>query len=172
MIYLIDIDGTIADCSHRMHFIDHNTFVTWVAKTNLPPNASDGKNWHFESNWDAFFKACVDDKPIQPVIELVKCLQSQIVYITGRSDLVRFETQDWLAKHDLPITPLYMRRQGDHRPDDVVKSELLTLMFFDFSKGGTEIELHELIAFEDRTRVVEMYRSRGIRCFQVADGNF
>jgi hypothetical protein len=59
-----------------------------------------------------------------------------------------------------------MRKSGDHREDHVVKGELLDQILKDR-------HLSELGAvFEDRQQVVDMYRERGLRVFQVAPGNF
>ena len=76
----------------------------------------------------------------------------------------------WLAEHtsfmahDLE-TCLTMRQEGDHRPDDIVKREWLD--------GMLEDDRRRLVAtFDDRDRVVMMWRAAGIPCFQVAPGDF
>lgn len=147
MIYIFDIDGTLADISHRLHFI------TEEAK-----------------DWDTFYKACVDDTPIFEVITVARALHEAgaiIVYSTGRSTLVYNETVEWLKKWRLPNPQrVYMRPDGDHQEDSVVKSTLLNMINADYASeklGGI---------FEDRQQVVDMYRARGIRVFQVAKGDF
>lgn len=148
-IYLVDIDGTVADLSHRL----------WMIKTDPP-------------DWDGFFAACSEDAPIVPVIHTVRTLGlagADIVFISGRSDATQNATTDWLLTHGLTmIDGLYMRKAGDHRPDNIVKSELLDQFLKD--RGITESDI--TAAFEDRDQVVKMYRDRGVRVFQVADGNF
>jgi putative acid phosphatase of HAD superfamily subfamily IIIB len=143
--YLFDIDGTIADISHRLHHIQKTP-----------------------KDWRSFFAACVDDAPIPHIIALLLRLYSSgahIVLVSGRSDECRNQTRDWLHLQSIPtICPLYMRAAGDHRPDHVVKSELLDRIFSD---GYLPI-----IVFEDRDQVVQMWRDRGIPCAQVAGGNF
>lgn len=141
--YVFDIDGTLADCSHRLKHI-----------RDTP------------KDWRAFFAACSDDQPIQHVIDLASALAdfSDIIYVSGRSDECREATEMWLAKHMLPIGPLYMRKAGDHRDDDILKAELLDAVMAD---GWAPI-----MAFDDRDRVVKMWRGRGVPCAQVADGNF
>ena len=57
-----------------------------------------------------------------------------------------------------------MRKAGDYRPDAKVKEELLTQVKAD----GYE----PILAFEDRERVVDMWRRNGIQCCQVAPGDF
>ncbi len=153
MIYIFDIDGTLADLSHRLHLI--------TRKPDHTPNAAD---------WRAFFAACPNDKPIDEVIRVARILWDAgygIVLISGRSDEVEAATTSWLVKHDVQFSGLYMRKQGDHREDSVVKSELLDQLIKD-RPGGVEIGG----VFEDRKQVVDMYRARGLRVFQVADGNF
>lgn len=142
--YIFDIDGTLADCSHRLHHIH-------------PRPAKD---------WRAYFAACLDDTPIPHIIELTWILEGKaaIVLVSGRSDECREATIQWLDKHEVPFQALYMRKAGDHRNDDILKSELLDKVLAD---GWRPI-----MAFDDRDRVVKMWRERGIPCAQVAEGNF
>ena len=147
MLYIFDIDGTLADITHRLHFISGET-----------------KDWH------AFYKACYNDAPIFEVISIARALDAaghRLVYATGRSTDIWEETQAWLRKHRVPqFNRIYMRPDGDHREDSVVKSELLDQINKDYANeklGGI---------FEDRQQVVAMYRARGLRVFQVAKGDF
>lgn len=146
MIYLIDIDGTLANIEHRLHFIQQKP-----------------------ADWPGFFKACPGDTPIEEVIEVCKSLTSygnSLIMVTGRSDEVRKETEDWLLKHGVLFNNLLMRKAGDYREDFIVKCELLDQIL-------KERDLGEIGGvFEDRQQVVDMFRARGLRVFQVAPGNF
>jgi hypothetical protein len=146
MIYIFDIDGTLADCSHRLHFIQEKP-----------------------AKWPEFFEACVRDKPIQDVIRICQILgrDNKVMLVTGRSDECEEATIDWLHLHFVPFTSLYMRSKGDHREDSIVKAELLANIAADW-----EEDLPIVGVFEDRKQVVEMYRAKGLIVFQVADGNF
>lgn len=149
MIYIFDIDQTLADNSHRLHFIQGET-----------------------KDWEGFHAAQGDDKPIWETITVARALFSagqQLVYSTGRM-LTGYEvTQKWLYKYRLPgAQRIYMRPVGDHREDFVVKSELLDKIFADYGAGLAGYGG----AFEDRQQVVDMYRARGLRVFQVAKGNY
>ncbi len=142
--YLFDIDGTLADLSHRLHHIQKDP-----------------------KDWDAFFSACPDDAPIEPICELARALSSAapIILVSGRSERVRMQTDFWIkVRAQVLFSALYMRRDGDHRPDNEVKSDLLDQILADGYRP--------IMAFEDRTSVVRFWRSRGIPCAQVADGNF
>ena len=74
-IVLFDLDGTLGLIQHRGHFIQ-------------------GKR----RNWRAFFAACADDVPNQPVIETLRvhAARHRIWITSGRSDEVRAETEAWL----------------------------------------------------------------------------
>lgn len=142
--YLFDIDGTIADLSHRLCHIQKTP-----------------------KDWPAFFASCSNDAPIPHIIELAKDVfgaGASVVYVSGRSDECRDATQDWLINHGLPPGRLYMRKAGDHRPDNIVKAELLEQVRADGYRPT--------MAFEDRDQVVAMWRELGIPCAQVAEGNF
>ena len=146
MIYIFDIDGTLADLSHRLHFIQSKP-----------------------SNWTAFFAACYKDTPIQEVVMTARLLHetgAKIVMVSGRSDEVQVQTADWFREHGVPCDVLYMREQGDHREDAVVKAELLADVIADDPENSI------VAIFEDRKQVVAMYRSKGLRVFQVAEGDF
>lgn len=147
MVYIVDIDGTLADLSHRAHFIEQN-----------PPD------------WDGFYAACGNDTPIDKVIDTVRALQragAEIFLLTGRSDVCRLQTIKWVNKHvNITYSLLLMRKEGDHREDTIVKSEMLDVIL------GIR-QLKDIYgAFEDRKQVVDMYRKRGLKVFQVADGDF
>jgi hypothetical protein len=140
--YLMDIDGTLADISHRLHYIQKDP-----------------------KDWDGFFDACSGDAPIGHMIDLCRSLAqfSPIVFVSGRSERCRADTKTWLDEYSL-YGDLYMRKDGDHRPDYQVKKELLDRIRAD----GFEPRM----VFEDRAQVVEMWRENGIPCAQVAEGNY
>lgn len=141
--FLIDIDGTVANGDHRLHHIQKE------------PKA-----------WDDYFLACGDDSPIEHMHAVITALSDhvQIVYVSGRSDMVRQQTIDWLDRHGFPCDALYMRKQGDHENDDTLKIKLLAQLRAD----GFE----PIMAFDDRNRVVKAWRAAGVPCAQVAEGDF
>jgi hypothetical protein len=144
MIYIFDIDGTLADISHRLHFIQEKP-----------------------ADWRGFFVACPEDKPISEVIEIAKALapRHSIKLITGRSDEIEQQTSLWLNQQGIFFSDLLMRKSGDHREDSVVKAELLDRLLTYATEPIAGV-------FEDRKQVVDMYRAKGLRVFQVAEGDF
>ena len=144
---VLDIDGTLANGEHRLHLIQ-----------------SDPKNW------DAYFDACYGDEPIAHMQQIVEALEAKFVtvFVSGRAERCRGATEAWLRQHKFYsgryTFRLYMRPDGDHRNDDVLKIELL---------GQLRAEGFEpIMAFDDRNRVVKAWREAGIPCAQVADGDF
>jgi predicted kinase len=108
-----------------------------------------------------------EDKPNQPIIELIDSLDLvEIIFISGRDEVCRQSTLDWIdANHTMYRDPiLLMRPQGDTCKDSVVKRELFDQHIRD--KYYVEFVL------DDRDQVVQMWRSLGLTCLQVADGDF
>lgn len=150
-LYIFDIDGTIALNDHRKHILEEQ---------------------HDSQRWRRFYAAVDKDAPCAAVIATMEALRrfADVWLFSGRSDECRDKTVAWLAEHTSFMsweldTALMMRQAGDTRPDDVVKREWLDGM------------LHEdrrrlVAAFDDRDRVVQMWRDAGVPCFQVAPGAF
>ncbi len=136
-IVIVDIDGTIADVRHRLHHIKGPR----------------------KKNWKAFFEAMDRDTPIEAIIEQVHELEKDhdIIVVTGRPDHYRRRTEKWLLKHGIRYLRLFMRPDGDHRPDYTVKAEVLR----EFSKGQI------VLAIDDRGPVCDMWEQNGIRCIRV-----
>lgn len=145
MIFIFDLDGTLANIDHRLHYIQGEV-----------------------KNWDGFFASCVDDKPIENTIEVLNSLHScsfKIWIMTGRSDIVEAETHDWLYLNDVNYDRLIMRKEGDHQPDVMLKEGWLN-KYFPINNN------HLMGVFEDRKSVVDMWRRNGVLCYQVASGEF
>lgn len=140
-VFIFDIDGTLSDCSHRLHFIQRNP-----------------------ADWDSFYSQCLHDAPKVDVCRVCRELSYPVIYITGRTQDVRKETDKWLTFNDLPHGMLFMRPAGDHRPDYELKREI----YEKYIKDRYDV----VGVFEDRNQVVEMWRELGLTCFQVASGDY
>ena len=150
---ICDLDGTIADLSNRLPFIqDENG-----KKLDNP-------------DWESFYMACGDDKPIKAIIDLVEevSVNYKIVFVTGRNTICAGRTINWLYRifgEDFKFG-LLMRYQEDYRPDTEVKPDLLK----DYLKDFPETEIAFIL--EDRNSMVKKWRELGYICLQVAEGNF
>lgn len=132
--YIVDVDGTLAHMN--------------------------GKRGPFE--WE---KVGVDD-PDWSVIYTIKHLQPKhkIIIMSGRDEVCRKATEEWLHSHGIVFDVLLMRKHEDNRPDTIIKDEL----FEEHIAGKYNV----VAAFDDRDVVVDMWRKKGVKCFQVERGDF
>lgn len=151
-LYIFDLDGTLADTQHRLHYLD---------------NKKDPDRWR------RFYRACHLDSPISDTIKTFKTLSvtADIQIWTGRSDEVKEQTMDWLFWYVISVhrdhisSILKMRKEGDYTPDHILKKSWLESMSLE--------DRRRLVAvFEDRASVVQMWRDNGVTCYQVAKGDF
>lgn len=159
---IVDIDGTVADLTHRLRHIQV---------------AEGGKK-----DWDSFFDPALvrQDKPIRPIIRLLWALQHQDAtrfwFVSGRPDSLRETTAEWLFDHIKKPTlqsvryftyeGLIMRRTGDHRPDHLVKREL----YLNVLRQMEVTPETTLFVLDDRKQVVDMWRGQGFKVLQVEEG--
>jgi hypothetical protein len=96
----VDIDGVVADVRHRLRHIEGR-----------------------RKDWDAFFAAAVDDPPHLEGVNLVGKLtvDHDVLFLTGRPERLRADTERWLERHGLGGHRLAMRSDGDRRPAAVTK---------------------------------------------------
>jgi len=120
-----------------------------------------------DREWHEFDKV-MSDTPDHIVIGIVSNLvmfeNFEIIFVTGRSEDCRAVTEEWLEAHCPPYRKLLMRASKDYRADSIVKRELYEAHIKD--------HFHVYCVFDDRNQVVEMWREEGLKCFQVAVGDF
>ena len=141
-LVIFDIDGTLADISERAHHV------------RTKPK-----------NWNAFNAGMAQDKAIHSMVRLCNILYASgihIVLCSGRNEKNRPETVEWLSRQGVNYHELLLRKDEDFRSDAIVKREIL----------GTLDKSNVLFVVEDRSRVVEMWRSEGLVCLQCAPGEF
>lgn len=124
---ICDIDGCILENLHRAHLV--------------PTDKS------FTPNWTAFNKACVNDEPIEPVVEMVKHLAKKstdpIIFITSRGENVRNETAKQLFELFGEFScRLVMREMDDHRDTIDYKRDELASLQHDFKEDSILIDDH------------------------------
>lgn len=148
MFVVFDLDDTLAITDHRQHLLE-------------------GEYETETERWNTFFDACEMDLPNEPIIEVLDALnlekdKHRIEIWTGRSDRVRYETHKWLRAHVLhsQYLILRMRRAGDTREDWEIKSEWID------EHGKPDL------VFDDRNKVVNWWRERGVVCCQVKESTF
>lgn len=176
-LYIFDLDGTLALTENRQHLVEHRDCYECQASGTAPDGIMDCPHCQgqgrLKPDWRAFFAACVKDAPNWPVISTLYALVksgADIRIWSGRSAEVMNETVQWLQRYlpgdlDLDELELCMRREGDFTPDEQLKESWLLQL--------NEFDRRRLVAvFDDRAKVVAMWRRNGVPCFQVAPGEF
>ena len=151
MKYIVfDIDGVLADCSHRLHYIQ-------------------GENKDYEKFYSS--EEIMKDKPI-PYIGAIMgaydefngfCREGDEVYcifVSGRNEKCRLATIKWLneERHTyINEDELLLRPKNDYRPAHEVKEDLIKKHI-----GFENI----LFAFDDDDQVNEMYKKHGVMCYK------
>ena len=126
-------------------------------------------------------KACGDNADFRMCRIIKSLIESdemyEVFFLTGREDIgnCRRITEEWIHDHVyrkqghngfLPKDnwKLLMRSEGDHRSDEVVKKEI----WEEKIKPWYDV----VAVFDDRDRVVKMWREEGLLCLQPYYGDF
>ena len=101
---VVDIDGVLADVRHRLHHLEQRP-----------------------KDWQAFFASARHDPPLAEGLETARRLAEvyDVVYLSGRPEYIRRDTERWFERHDLPAGPLHLRPRGDYRPAYEMKLAVL-----------------------------------------------
>jgi len=162
---IFDLDGTLADIEVRR------------IKSQKPNGKLD---------WDIFFDAD-NIKLDKPKHEVIKCLQMfrdqgyKIVIFSGRNDRSYHTTKEWLSNHNISYDLLVLRpdkfkdeswpvAEGNpatykmrFMPDQILKKEMLDAF----------VDINDVfLVFDDRKKVVDMWRELGLTCFEVEEAHF
>ena len=151
---IFDLDGTLANIDLRRKLANKS-----------------GK-----MDWEIFFseKLVAEDEPNQPVIDTLHAFAEagySIAIFSGRSESTKDVTEDWLIKHGCHHDLLRMRpteNKWKFMPDEKLKFKWFTEEFVDNALSGRDV----VCVFDDRDKVVKMWREIGLTCMQVAPGNF
>ena len=142
---IFDVDGTIADVEHRRHLVN-------------------GEN----KDWSSFRTETVNDTPVQWVCDIAKRYIAQgdeVAFFSARNESEREITErqisEWIGDGHKGV---FLRPNDSYEPDEIFKAELADK----FEEMGGKIDL----VFDDRNKVVDMWRQRGTTVVQVADGDF
>jgi len=141
---ICDIDGTVANCEHRLHYVNGET-----------------------KDWKGFFSEMMNDSPIESTISLIEEYQDKghkIIFVSARSEDYRKETIEWLASKipSIKYLTLIMRGSHDKRPDTEVKQQIFDLYF----KDKYDIE----VIVDDRPSVIRMWKQNNLNVIDVGKG--
>lgn len=121
LLIVCDLDDTLANSSERRE------------RAGNEPEVKDPAAYQ---RWLDILQApgaLLQDRVINPVAAVVRSLRAynpdaQFVYLTGRSENYREETERWLSENQLPDAPIIMRRSDEYNsPFEYKRSAMQTL---------------------------------------------
>jgi len=130
---IIDLEGTLSNCEHRIHHLEKKEFY----------------------QWNELFQLDTVNESIVEIINRYRVNGVSIILCTAKSAIRSSEVMSWLKKNDLLelIDHFYFRVLKDTRSSVEVKKEMLRDIFKNYNV---------LIAFDDRKDICQMYHSKGI----------
>lgn len=145
-VVVCDLDGTLCDIKHRLHF------VKGVEK----------------KDWKGFFENIPGDF-VRPEVyhDLLEVLLSgekpyKLILVSARPEDHRKATEKWLEDNfSYEYTALIMREAHDSRPDTEVKSDI-------YDKYLRKLDIVKI--FDDRPSVIRMWREKGLEVEDVGGG--
>lgn len=132
--YLLDLDGTIAHMTNRSPF-----------------------------DWKRVGEDFVDTSVKRISNSILFSHTAKLYICTGRDGSCLDETIQWLDEKGIHYEKIFIRKEGDQRPDWVIKEELWRQIAKDNYIAGL---------IDDRNQVVRRARALGLKVFQVEYGNF
>lgn len=100
------------------------------------------------------------DDPNEVVIQQVKFYKGlgyKILIVSGREEISRKPTTEWLDFYGVEFDELYMRPKDDFRPDSKIKHEIYINQIKD--------NYNVICVFDDRKQVVDKWRELGLFVF-------
>lgn len=126
----------------------------------------DGTLAHMNGRSPYDYTKVIEDT-VDPIVRSIVMAEEhrgcRILVVSGRKASCLIDTQAWLNEH-IRYDGLWMRAADDDRKDSIVKDEI-----FEREIAG---KYNVRYVLDDRDQVVAMWRSKGLKVLQVADGDF
>lgn len=144
---ICDLDGTLCDANHRVHYVEKQP-----------------------KNWAKFFAEAFKDKVNTWCLDMMKNYQAQgieVLFVTGRHEGLVNSTIGWIYTHT-PFeaelhTNLFMRGEGDFREDTIIKQEIYDKVI------APKYEI--IMAVDDKSSIIKMWESYNIPVIYCGPGS-
>jgi predicted kinase len=172
----VDIETCIKNDAKRANPVGEKiirqTYKQWLYKEPVKPEYNplnpfvvivdmDGTLSLF-GNKNPYDRDFQNDELNDVVANIIEC--RNVILVSGRKEKFRDQTLQFLQKYNIEFMKLFMRKDDDDRKDSIVKKEI-----YDNEILG-KYNVHFVL--DDRSQVVHLWRSLGLTCLQVADGDF
>ena len=110
------------------------------------------------------------DEVVRGLVDNEAAKGTKILIVSGRDDTCRPDTEAWLKEHGVTYDTLLMRdstrvrEDGGKVSDVIIKREIFDKYIRD--------KYNVLYVLDDRNQVVNQWRAMGLKCLQVAEGDF
>lgn len=145
------------------HFISYNPKLPMAVICDIDGTLAHMKGKRSPFDWHSVGKDEVDSA-VAHLIDAINCIGYAKVFIfSGRNEVCRPETEEWLERHAIEYDGLYMRPSNQNDLDDrIIKENMLN----EHIVG----EYNVLFVVDDRPKVCRMWRDKyGLRVLQVGD---
>jgi hypothetical protein len=136
-VVLTDLDSTVANTEGRAH----------LAVPGAPRH----------EDWIAYSRACVNDEPIAGTVRTLQLLAASglpIFIVSGRNVEAVQQTQEWLARHNVPFDHLRLRK-----PDDIQdNAEYKAAWVRELRQNGFD----PVLMLEDHIGVAKLVEAEGV----------
>ena len=148
MTYIVvDLDSTLADNSHREHFIAEGR--------------EDGKDW------ESFHNAMEDDAVFSDVDGLLDSLiATDIIFLTARDEKYRRKTVNWLKDKQIKFQGYLIMRDRPHSEETAADFKLRQLRILEEEYGHKP-----LFCLEDQMNITLKLREAGFIVWNVRNGH-
>lgn len=142
-VVICDIDGTIANIDHRLHYVQGE-----------------------KKDWNSFFHEMDGDElrlDTHELLEKAEEMGHTIIFVSARPENYRPVTESWLKEHTKLTSPLtvLMRKKNDTRDDTIVKKEI-------YNKYLSKLDIKFVV--DDRPKVIRMWQELGLDTVDVGNG--
>jgi predicted kinase len=172
----IDIEICIKNDAKRANPVGEKiirqTYKQWLYKEPVKPEYIDGAFDVILCDLDGTLSLFGDKNPYERDFEndklntvvsrIIEC--RNVVLVSGRKEKYRKQTLQFLKNNYVKFIELLMREDDDNRKDSIVKKEI----YENKIRGKYNVDF----VLDDRAQVVRLWRSLGLTCLQVADGDF
>ena len=172
----VDIETCIKNDAKRFNPVGEKiirqTYKQWLYKEPVKPeyvfNAPDVVICDMDGTLSLFGNKNPYDRDFENdelnliVAQIIK--GNNVLLVSGRKEKYRNQTMQFLNKYGVKFIDLFMRKDNDDRKDSIVKKEI-----YDNEILG---EYNVLFVLDDRNVCVKLWRSLGLVCLQVANGDF
>lgn len=140
-VIICDIDGTLANLDHRLHFVSGRSAGEQYDKV--------------DKDWKSFLATVGNDGVFPCVRNIVMAarLSHMMLLVSGRATVIGHETAEWLKRKNIQYDHLFMRHADDFRPDHEVKEDILLALF----DAGLQREQIKLV-IDDRDSICDLWK--------------